>query len=322
MKNNLNVYDRDYIKADDEINLYEVLDIILKRKLLICIILIFGIILSFCTGKYYAKNIKKEKYAQDFAINYNIFNDVTLLNAENFSTVRVLSLLNDDDVISEFYTLDSLKEIYEKNKNNENDEDIEKRKFLKKILTINSSQDKQEEISLNLKQYTILAAVPVNNKKLAQDLVNKFMEIIDRKINVAFIEKIKKIGEFNESNLKNYKNELKADNENVIKYELNNLKTESVDVVMKYSNPGIYAEINKSLKFYEDSSSLESSVKFIEKKLENSDLVEKFTSVYVVETKSYSLIILLIGSLLSLFLGIFIAFTLEFVENYKKREKQ
>jgi len=321
MNNNVAPYQRGY-SEDDEIDLYEILDIILKKKTLVVVITVLGCILSFIGAKYYSNNIKKNKYAQDFSINYGIFNDGTLVNAGNFKVIPILSLLNDDDVINEFYTIENLNKSYQDSLKKSTDKDEEmakKRKYLKKILEIEPLIEKQDEISFGYKKY-LITSISKKNKELSQGLISKFMGLVEKKVDDEFTKKIAALEEFNRSTKTESQKALQNEKTSEMNDELQNMKIENVDSVMKYSNPALYVSINENLKKYEESATLESRIDLTKEKLKNSKIVEKNTSIYEVEVKSYTLIILAVGGFLSFCLGIFAAFMSEFWNNYKKKK--
>lgn len=320
MDSNLKSYGKNYVEANDEIDLYEILDIVLKRKFLIIGITLLGIIFSFGAAFYYSRNLKNEKYAQDISIDYGKFNEPLLISAGDFQVVPILWLLNDDSVIEEFYTIESLKNVYEngKKENILDNEMTNKRRFLKNILSIAPILEKQDEVSFTLKKYSLSSGYK-KNKKLSEDLINKFVQVVERSVDNEFKIKINKLEEFNKNIIADSQLKLKDDENSEVDEELKETKTENVDSIMKFTNPSLYASINENLKRYEESSALESKINLAKEKL-NNKIVEKNTSIYNVLIKSYSMIIIIFGTLMSFLGGVFLAFILEFWNNYKKRK--
>ncbi|MGF6906977.1 Wzz/FepE/Etk N-terminal domain-containing protein [Fusobacterium sp. PH5-44] len=321
MKNNITPYKKDY-DEENEINLYELLDIILKRKMIIIIVTVLGTILSFGSALYYSKNISKEKYAQNFTVNYNIFNEDELIKTGNLKTIEILTLLNNNDVVDEFFEIDKLREIYEK-KNKKilsgNEEILRKRLFLKKILTINLQDEKQNELSFGVKKYIVTADVE-KKSDIQNILIDKVLEIVERKVDTEFVHKLERIDSFNKENIEKYLLALKENDKDFnILEEVKDVRVENVDSIIKYINPSLYVTITENINNYKKSIELDKKIEIVKEKMKDNNLLEVDTSIYMIEKRGYAKIILLIGALFSVVLGICLAFVKEFWNGYKNK---
>lgn len=325
MANSVTPYNKEY-NENDEIDLYEVLDVILKRKILIIVITLIGVILSFVCALYYSKNIKKEKYAQDFTVNYVLFNDESLIKNGNFKPLEILSLLNNDDVIDEFFKIEGLKQLYEKNKKtilSDREEFIEKRAFLKNFLSIKPIDAKQIESGLGIKRYTSEVSVK-KGSELETHLIKKIIELIDKRLNEEFFAKLDNLDSYNKVVIDKNLQNLSSDRGSLeILSEIKDIRVENVDTVIKYINPSLFANITDSLNRYREAIILDEKIEFLREKLKSNSILEMDTSIYLIEVRGYTKIILLMGCIFSGLLAIGIAFLKEFLENYKRiiREK-
>lgn len=323
MERNVAPYNRNnYTEENDEIDLYEILDVILRRKAIIIIITIIGVILSFVFALYYSKNIKKEKYAQDFTVNYILFNDESLVKNGNFKPVEILSFLNNDDVIDEFFKIEGLKNIYETNKKiipSERENVIGKRAFLKNMLLIKPIDEKQNESGLGIKRYTSEVLVK-KGSELENPLIKKTMELIDKKLSEEFLKKLDNVESYNKIIIDRNLQKLSLDEGNLeLLSEIKGIRAENVDTVIKYINPSLFANITDSLNRYREAIILDEKIEVLREKLKNNSILEMDTSIYLKAERGYTKIILLIGCIFSGLFAFGIAFLKEFMENYKKR---
>lgn len=322
MERNIAPYNRNnYTEQDDEIDLYEILDVILRRKAIIIITTIIGTILSIVGSTYYSKNMVKEKYAQKITIDYGVINDPLIISIANLHILPIMSILNDDRVVEELFSIEQLEDIYSSNKKSTTNESeiIKKREFLEGIVDIIPIVDKQNEISFELKKYSVSVNIK-KNKTLSEEVIDKFIDIIQKKVNEEFTVKLGKLDEFNKKNLSEYRENLEKNENFESGNEIINMRLEDIDSIIKFSNPALYVSINENIKRYHESSDINNKIKLIEEKLKNNDILQKNDSIYKINTRNYSLIILIIGSVFGFFLGILLAFICEFLDNYKKRK--
>ena len=319
MENNITPVDKKHIK-DDEIDLYEILEIILKSKFLIAAVTVVGAILSFGAALYYSRNMKTETYAQNFDVNYSIFTGENLQRTANFRTVEILSLLNNDDVINEFFELQELNDEYQNNQENITPEReiIEKRAFLRKILILRLRDGNTDERSFSNKEYYIRAQFK-KNSNLQTLLIGKATEIIERKLNEEITNKLTEVVSFSENTLEIYRSALEEIGRNSeVLEDLKEIKIDNLDTLLRYVDPLSVAVISENISGYGRYVALQNDITIVEEKLKIDSIFEISSSIYFVEEKGRGKIILLAGMLFSGLLGIALAFLKEFWGNFRK----
>jgi hypothetical protein len=200
-----------------------------------------------------------------------------------------------------------------------------KRKFLKEIINVESLLGNQDEISLNLKKYSVSTELGKKNI-LHKPLIDKFWEIISRKILIPttlYLENFENISRNKISDSLKRLEESKVSFQNLA--EASHLLDGSqqqiiLDSLFRFLDPPAYSQNIEASKYYEYYSSLELVLSETIEKIKDGELLFRETSIYKVETKGKGLVILAIGSVLGIFLGIFWAFVKEFFEGYKKRK--
>ena len=319
MENNITPVEKKHIK-DDEIDLYEILEIILKSKFLIAAVTVVGTILSFGAALYYSRNMRTETYAQNFDVNYSIFTGENLQKTANFRTLEILSLLNNDDVINKFFEIRELNDEYQKSQSDilpERDI-IEKRRFLEGILSLELRSGSTDERSFSNKEYSITASFK-RNSSLQNLLIGKGLEIIEGKLNEEITNKLTEVVLFSENSIEIYRRALEEIGQNSgMLEELKEMKIDNLETLLRYIDPLTVAVISENLSGYGRHVALQNDITIVEKKLKIDNIFEISTSIYFVEEKGYTKIILLVGMVLSGFLGLGLAFVKEFWGNYKK----
>jgi len=319
MENNITPVEKVHIK-DDEIDLYEILEIILRRKLLIIATIIVGTFLSFGAALYYSRNMNTETYAQDFNINYSIFYGEYLQRTANFRIVEILALLNNDDVIEEFFVLKELEDEYKKNSNDilSEREIIKKRAFLKKILNISLRSENADERGFSNKEYTITIKLQ-KGSNFHHLLIEKAIEIFKRELNEEITDKLTEVILFSENNMEIYRHALEEiSGKSGVLNDLKEMKIDNLESLLRYIDPLSVAIISENIKGYEINVDLKNDIEIVREKMRHNDIFEKRSSIYFVEERGYAKILLLIGFIFSGFLGIVLAFVKEFWANFRK----
>jgi hypothetical protein len=270
--------------------------------------------------------LRTEKYALDFSVNYNILNNDVLKKNVEVKVYPIMSLLNNDEVVEEFFEIGELKELFDEKKYDLSSGELEvKRKFLKEIIIVESLYEKQDEISLNLKKYSVSTELR-KESILHKPLIDKFWEIVSRKILIPttlHLENFENISKNRISDSLKRLEESKVSFQNLA--EASHLLDGSqqqiiLDSLFRFLDPPAYSQNIEASKYYEYYSSLELVLSETIEKSKDGELWVRDTSIYNVETKGKGLVILAIGSILGVFLGIFLAFVKEFFEGYKKRK--
>ena len=319
MENNITPVEKVHIK-DDEIDLYEILEIILKSKFLITAVTVVGTILSFGAALYYSRNMKTETYAQNFDVNYSIFTGENLQRIANFRTLEILSLLNDDNVITEFFEIQELNDKYQKSQNNvlPEREIVEKRRFLGRMLSLELRDENANERGFSNKEYTIKASFE-RNSNLQNLLIGKCVEIIERKLNEEIMNKLTEVVSFSENNFEIYRRALEEIGQNSeVLEELKEMKIDNLETLLRYVDPLSVAVISENLSGYGRHVALQNDITIVKEKLKIDSIFEISSSIYFIEERGYTMIILLLGMIFSGFLGLGLAFVKEFWGNYRR----
>ncbi|MDR3258863.1 MAG: hypothetical protein LBT51_04520 [Fusobacteriaceae bacterium] len=317
-------YDKE--QQEDEIDLYDILDVLIKRKWTIVITTIIFVVLAFCSALYYSKVLRTEKYALDFSVNYNILNNDVLKKNVEVKVYPIMSLLNNDVVVEEFFEIGELQKLFDEKKYDLSSGELEvKRKFLKKVIIVESLYEKQDEVSLSLKRYSVSTELK-KGSVLHKLLIDKFWEIVSRKIIISttlHLENFENISKNKINDSFKKLEESKVSFQNLIEksHLLDGSQQQLIlDSLFKFLDPPAYSQNIEAGKYYEYYSDLELVLSETIEKIKDGELLVRETSIYKVETKGKGLMILAIGSVLGVFFGIFLAFVKEFFEGYKKRK--
>ena len=319
----------DEFYEEDEISIYEILNIFLKNIKTFIIVTIIGLI---ATCLFIAKKIIFDKHNTTY-INYTLnYQEIKSYMGEvYYPRKNPKELLLDDKYLALLFENPELKNLYEE-KVKENKDDIStKREFLteNKILEINSLQDlaktKEEKDLLSPDSYRTTVRV---NKKLDKnrEVSNSIMKAYLTILNQYYKE-----------NMFDYLEERKAYLEKSLPVLKKQLEDNSVSGKIPVSSGGSGTTENNYFKYiypiqvsnidtyYEKYKTFESeyqSIKtLIDLELNKSENFIKYdSSIINVKEKSGNAIKLAIGIVLSLCLGVFATFVKEFIEGYKKNK--
>ena len=319
----------DEFYEEDEISIYDILNIFLKNIKIFIIVTIIGLIV---TCLYVAKKIIFDKNNTTY-INYTLnYQEIKSYMGEIYYPKKnPKEILLDDKYLALLFENPDLKSLYEE-KVKENKDDIStKRDFLieNKILETSSLQEmaktKEEQDLLSPDSYrtTIRVNRKLDKNRVVSDSIMKtYLDILNQ---------------YYKENMFDYLEERKAYLEKSLPVLKRQLEENAVDGKISISSGGSGTNDNNYFKYiypiqvsnidtyYEKYKTFESEYQSIKtlmdlelNKAEN--FIKYDSSIINVKEKSGNAIKLAIGIVLSLCLGVFATFVKEFIEGYKKNK--
>lgn len=312
----------DNFYEEDEISIYDLIDIFLKNIKIFIIVTIIGMIV---TCIYVAKRIIFDKNNTAY-INYTL----NYLELESYLAGRIFypqespsEILLKDHYLEKLFENPELKELYEKNIK-ENKEDINtKRSFLLDTgIVKNESQGEDKTNSYTLR-------VKINkkvdtNRQISTSIIKAYLEVLKEYYDDTIFKYIKNREAYVKVRLPELK-KLLGDNAVVEDNSLFNKNLNTLDEknFLKYIYPIKVSNIDT---YYSEYIKLENEnqaiITLTTLELNNVNRFVKYdTSIIFEKEKSGNMVKLLIGVVLSICLGIFVTFVKEFIEGYKKNKK-
>lgn len=329
MQNNLMKVE-DEFHEENEINIYDLINIFIKNIKIFIMVTIIGIIV---TCIYVAKKIIFDKNNTTY-INYTLnYQEIKSYMGEvYYPRKNPKEILLDDKYLGLLFENPELKSLYEEKVKDNKDDINTKRDFLteNKILEVNSLQEmaktKEEQELLSPDSYRTTVRV---NKKLDKN------RVVSDSIMKTYLSIL---NQYYKENMFDYLEERKAYLEKSLPVLKRQLEDNAVSGKISISSGGSGTNDNNYFKYiypiqvsnidtyYEKYKTFESEYQSI-KTLIDLDLnkAENFikydSSIINVKEKSGNMTKLLIGVVLSLCLGIFATFVKEFIESYKKNKE-
>jgi hypothetical protein len=320
----------DNFYEEDEISIYEILNIFIKNIKIFIIVTIIGLI---ATCLFIAKKIIFDKNNTTY-INYTLnYQEIKSYMGEIYYPKKnPKEILLDDKYLALLFENPELKNLYEE-KVKENKDDIStKRDFLteNKILETSSLQEmaktKEEQDLISPDSYRTTVRVNKKydkNREVSDSIMKTYLDILNQ---------------YYKENMFDYLEERKAYLEKSLPVLKRQLEENAVDGKISISSGGSGTNDNNYFKYiypiqvsnidtyYEKYKTFESeyqSIKtLIDLELNKSENFIKYdSSIINIKEKSGNAIKLAIGLVLSLCLGVFATFVKEFIEGYKKNKE-
>ena len=320
----------DNFYEEDEISIYEILNIFIKNIKIFIIVTIIGLI---ATCLFIAKKIIFDKNNTTY-INYTLnYQEIKSYMGEIYYPKKnPKEILLDDKYLALLFENPDLKALYEE-KVKENKDDIStKRDFLieNKILETSSLQEmaktKEEQDLISPDSYRTTVRVNKKydkNRAVSDSIMKSYLSILNQ---------------YYKENMFDYLEERKAYLEKSLPVLKRQLEENAVDGKVSISSGGSGTNDNNYFKYiypiqvsnidtyYEKYKTFESeyqSIKtLIDLELNKSENFIKYdSSIINIKEKSGNMTKLLMGIVLSLCLGVFATFVKEFVEGYKKNKE-
>ena len=319
----------DNFYEEDEISIYEILDIFLKNIKIFIIVTIIGLI---ATCLFIAKKIIFDKNNTTY-INYTLnYQEIKSYMGEIYYPKKnPKEILLNDKYLALLFENPELKSLYEE-KVKENKDDIStKRDFLteNKILETSSLQEmaktKEEQDLISSDSYRTTVRVNKKydkNRAVSDSIMKTYLDTLNQ---------------YYKENMFDYLEERKAYLEKTLPVLKRQLEENAVDGKISISSRGSGTNDNNYFKYiypiqvsnidtyYEKYKTFESeyqSIKtLIDLELNKAENFIKYdSSIINIKEKSGNAIKLAIGIVLSLCLGVFATFVKEFIEGYKKNK--
>ena len=320
----------DNFYEEDEINIYELINIFIKNIKVFLIVTIIGLIV---TCIYVGKKVVYGKNNTTY-INYTLnYQEIKSYMGEVYYPKKnPKEILLDNKYLELLFENPELKNLYEE-KVKENKDDIStKRDFLSenKILEVNSLQEmaktKEEQELISPDSYRTTVRV---NRKLDKDrevsdsIMKTYLNILNQYYKENMFDYLEERKAYLEKSLPILKKQLE-DNAVSGKITVSSGGTGTNDNnYFKYIYPIQVSNIDTYYEKYKTFESEYQSIKtLIDLELNKTENFIKYdSSVINVKEKSGNMTKLLIGVVLSLCLGVFATFIKEFVESYKKNKE-
>ncbi|MGL5623986.1 Wzz/FepE/Etk N-terminal domain-containing protein [Cetobacterium sp.] len=291
---------------DDEIDLYELIEILVRHKWSIVLTTIFCTILSLGAALYVRS--KTPNYLMKSIL---IQQDTYGLKGVN--KINTDTILLQDKNVERILEIKPIKAEYLKNTPENLRTISSERKFLEDIITISKNDKNPNEISIKTK---ILA-----DENSSKDVINTYIDILKEQDNLGDV--IKKEKALKMTSLENSKEGLKKIQEEILEIfkkdsDLKSLKPEEKINYLNSKYPEIFLRKSDQEKYFNSYSNELVRLELIDNKL---DIIKENTDIYLVKTQSKAKLILAVGIVMGLFLGIMVAFLKEFIDGYKRRYK-
>ena len=320
----------DNFYEEDEISIYEILNIFLKNIKIFIIVTIIGLI---ATCLYVAKRVIFDKNNTTY-INYTLnYQEIKSYMGEvYYPRKNPKEILLDDKYLGLLFENPELKSLYE-GKVKDNKDDINtKRDFLSenKILEVNSLQEmaktkeEQELISPDSYRTTVRVNRKLDkNREVSNSIIKSYLDILNQYYKENMFDYLEERKAYLEKSLPVLKKQLE-DNAVSGKIPVSSGGTGTTENnYFKYIYPIQVSNIDTYYEKYKTFESEYQSIKtLIDLELNKTENFIKYdSSIINVKEKSGNMTKLLIGIVLSLCLGIFSTFVKEFIEGYKKLKK-
>ena len=317
----------DNFYEEDEISIYDLIDIFLKNIKIFIIVTLIGLI---ATCLYIGKKIIFDKNNTTY-INYTLnYQEIKSYVCEVYYPKKdPKEILLDDKYLGLLFENPELKSLYE-GKVKDNKDDINtKRDFLieNKILETNSLQEmvktKEEQDLISPDSYR--TTVRVNrkldkNREVSNSIIKSYLDILNQYYKENMFDYLEERKDYLEKSLLVLKKQLE-DNAVSGKIPISSGGTGSTDNnYFKYIYPIQVSNIDTYYEKYKTFESEYQSIKTLfDLELNKTENFIKYdSSIINVREKSGNAIKLAIGLVLSICLGIFATFVKEFIEGYKK----
>lgn len=293
-------------RYEDEIDLYELIEILMRHRCSILATIIFCTILS----------IGGALYVNSKAPHYLVKN--ILIQQENYglkgvNKIDVDTILLQDKNVEKIFEIEPIREEYLKNTPENMQNLSSKRKFLQKIMTITKNDKKPEEVLIKVEAIT--------DEDSSREVIERYLEILREQDNLAdIIEKEKIAKNISLEKVKMELEEIQNEILNIFKNDddLENLKPEEKISYISSKYPKLDLRKSEQEKYYNNY--VNELIK-LDSLNDEVDIIKETTDIYSLKEKSKAKIVLVVGMAVGVFLGAVVAFVKEFIYEYKKRCK-
>ena len=292
---------------DDEIDLYELIEILVRHKWSIVLTTIFCTMLSLGAALY-VRNKTPNYLMKSILIQQEDY------GLKGVNKINIDTILLQDKNVERILEIEPIKAEYLENTPKEKQNIASQRKFLQEIITVSKNDKNPKEISIKTEI--------VADENSSKDVINIYIDILREQDNLAdIIRKEKGLkGEALEKTkieIQNIQSEILA-----IFTKDRDLKALKPDERMDYiasKYPDLNLRKGEHEKYY--NTYVNELVK-LDSLNDKVNIIKETTDIYFVKGQSKAKLILAIGIVMGLFLGIMVAFLKEFIDKYKRRYKK
>lgn len=294
-------------KYDNEMNLYEVIEILLKHKWSILLTTILCTILSL--GAAFYVRTKTPNY-----LIKSIIMQQDTYGLKGVNKINVDTILLQDRNVERILEIEPIKKEYLENTPKNLQNMASERKFVQDIIAVSKNDKNPEEVSIKVKI--------VADENSSKDVINGYIDILREQENLAdVLEKEKKLKNNSLDRIKieieNIQNEIleifKKDN------DLRALKPEEKMNYIAAKYPELNLRKSEQEKYY---NTYVNELVRLDSLNDNMDIIKETTDIYFLKGQSKAKLILAVGIVMGVFLGIMVAFLKEFIDGYKRRYKK
>ena len=292
---------------DDEIDLYELIEILVRQKWSIVITAIVCTLLSLGAALYIRSK------APDYLIK-NIVIQQESYELKGVNRIDVDAVLLQDKNVEKILEIESLKnrylEVVPKNMQNI----ASGRKFLQDIITISKNGKNLEEVAIKTKI--------IVDETTGKNVINGYLDILKEQDNLSQVitneknVKLRALEEVKDS-LKEVQNEMADIFKN--DSDLRALKPEDRVSYISYKYPELTLRKDEQEKYH---NAYVNEVVKLNSLNDRTNIIREVSDIYLVKGQSKAKLILIVGIVMGLFLGVMIAFLKEFIDGYKKKYKK
>ena len=307
---------------EEELSLYEILEIVLKYKKQVIKILVIGFVLSFGLAVGLKDYNRKELGKQEFSVNYDQFDkklEYYEINGISYKKFNPQIIVQSEEYIDKFLEIKELKESFSKIKVTPINRVEEKVKFISKRIKVEQDKEKPENYKLS-----IIALKKAN-------ITEKIAEIYFKILNNEVVGKLDSIVKKKQSNSIKLNKEISTKLEEIKKQTVvlaekearkTNTSAENLDYLVKMKEPLLMSEKDFQQSLYERTSKEISGIDQIiaSKTLDN--IIQKNSSLIITDKDGLAKKILLAGVVFSFLIAIGYVMFKEFVINYEKYRKE
>lgn len=293
-----------YHESEEEMDLYDLIFIMLKNKVIIIATTVLVTLLALGAALYVRANTHN-KYAINLSNNYSIDNDfflkkIGIIPEKNY----VENMLKEDDVISKVFENGNLKELYLKSVTINTDDIATKRKFLsKKVKIITNDKDKNLPIQIGMIEFDFTGdknlSIEIGNllfKLYNEQYLNLIYKKIDSKYEFIYNERQKAAKALDEMDVK-----IKEIMDKEFSNKYNNINPDQI-ISLKY--PKIYSDMENIKSIYNKYNDELIGLDGFKNERDSKIILSKMSSYYVIEVESKAKLILIVGIIAGLALGI------------------
>ncbi|MGL5593205.1 MAG: Wzz/FepE/Etk N-terminal domain-containing protein [Cetobacterium sp.] len=291
---------------DDEIDLYELIEILVRHKWSIVVTTILCTLLSL-GGALYVRSKTPNYLMKSILIQQDTY------GLKGVNKINIDTILLQDRNVERILEVEPIKAEYLENTPKEQQNMASQRKFLQDMLTISKNDKNPEEISIKT---GIIA-----DENSSKNVINTYIDILREQDNLADVIAKEKL--------------LKSESLEKTKLEIENIQNEILDIFKKDSDlralkpeekmnyiaskyPDLNLRKSEQEKYYNTYVNELVKLDSLNDKL---DIIKETTDIYFVKGQSKAKLILAVGIIMGLFLGVMVAFLKEFIDGYKRRYK-